>query len=148
WLSLLNHFNRGHIDELAELALAVADDVEEPLGPREHLLARLDLHDGEPADDLFRLRERAVGHRRLASRATHARVERLARAETLDNEQHTSVDRLLDELAHRLHELRHRRIILGVLVGPEDGNESHDVSSFTQATNEATRDRHGRVFFC
>ena len=63
----------GHVVQLAYLALPFADDRQEALGPFERFGLRLDLEQGEPGDQLLRLRKRAVGHGELARVDAHAR---------------------------------------------------------------------------
>src|SRR5262245_14240785 len=61
--------------DLPHFALAIARDHEELLGPLDRVLLRVGLEQPEPADDLFRLGERAIRDGKLSFLVTDARAK-------------------------------------------------------------------------
>src|SRR3954453_11790389 len=110
------------VEHLADLALAVAGDLQEAPGQLDRVLLRVRLQQREAGDQLLRLGERAVRYAQLAAREPHARAQR-ARQASLGREQNARALHLLDQPAHLVHVcLRRRYAGLGGLV---DRQESH-----------------------
>src|SRR5688572_17459526 len=113
--------------ELTDLALALANDVEELLHERERLFLRISAKERESTDDLLRFRERAVLHGELARILPHAETQR-TRQTALGADEVAGLRELLDQRAHPRHVLGGGRGAgLGGLV---DGQVSHGVTSF------------------
>src|SRR5215213_4959277 len=110
------------VEHLADLALAVAGDLQEAPGQLDRMLLRIRLQQREPGYELLGLGKGAVGDGQAAAGAPHPRAQR-ARQAPLGREQHARALHLLDEPVHRGHLLRGRGDAgLGGLV---DRQESH-----------------------
>src|SRR6185503_13669659 len=97
----------ARVEDLEDLAGAVAGDLHELGGERDRLVPRADLDEREPVDQLLGLGERTIGHAHLAALA--AQLDPARRADqTADHHDDAGLDVLLGERA-QLGELRRRR---------------------------------------
>src|SRR5258708_3337757 len=149
--------------DLADLDLTVLEG--HARGPLDRLLPRLHLDQPEARDQLLRLGEGPVDHRRLAGPGEPDARALRARMEAVGGQQHAGLQELLVEPAHLGDELPAREAArLALRVRLDQHHESHRVSprgslegsgggaaegvrrpaGSTYASNEARRDRHPR----
>src|ERR1044071_8404705 len=127
-MAVAPHLLRREKHQLAQLALALPGgpvllvQLHEPPRRLERALSRVRREHRVAAQHLLALGERAVGHGQLPLGDTDAGAGRAAR-EPSGLDQGPVLERLLDELLHRIEEpLRRRTLGLG---GLDDGKEAH-----------------------
>src|SRR5882672_8991752 len=108
----------------AQLALAIARDLQEALDHLEHLRLRLHLEQREADDGITGLRGRSLAHGDLPFGGAHAGAEG-AREERAGRDQHARLRHLVHQLPHLGHVLRARRTGRSVRVGCVQAQDSH-----------------------
>src|SRR5262245_52296560 len=94
---------RPHLEQLIDLAGALADDLEEPPRELDYVLAGVCLEQGIAADDFLGLGERAIRHPHLAAGGLIQSHARRAELHALGREQPAFLHTALDQLAHVRH---------------------------------------------